>query len=204
MARSWNIQEHLCGLKDVMDRAWQYLCFFSLVSPGEWVTVEGRFRCVSLTCMSSSCPRSPQGLSPSAHLADGTGDLILVWDTHPLGFLKFLYRHTSTQDQVWPRSPLNKTGWLFETWLTLSFSLLVRPAVCGGPSCEGCPFLPPRWQGRIWRDWGDEFRVWWRSQRLCGAWKQEWVSAAPDRERNRAREDHRAENSELPLVWSVL
>lgn len=74
--------------------------FFLFVSPGEWVSVQGRFRCVSLTCMSSSCPRSPFGLSPSAHLADGTGDLILVWDTNPLGFLKFLYRHTSTQDQV--------------------------------------------------------------------------------------------------------
>uniref|UniRef100_A0A8C9YNE5 Zgc:158263 n=1 Tax=Sander lucioperca TaxID=283035 RepID=A0A8C9YNE5_SANLU len=72
---------------------------FSSDSEGEWVSVEGRFRCVSLTCMSSSCPKSPLGLSPSAHLADGTGDLILVWDTHPLGFLKFLYRHTSTQDQ---------------------------------------------------------------------------------------------------------
>ncbi|XP_029975719.1 ceramide kinase isoform X1 [Salarias fasciatus] len=68
-------------------------------SEGEWVSVEGRFRCVSLTCMSSSCARSPLGLSPSAHLADGTGDLILVWDTHPLAFLKFLHRHTSTQDQ---------------------------------------------------------------------------------------------------------
>ncbi|XP_019944532.2 ceramide kinase [Paralichthys olivaceus] len=72
---------------------------FSNESEGEWVSVEGSFKCVSLTCMSSSCPRSPQGLSPSAHLADGTGDLILVWDTHPLGFLKFLHRHTSTQDQ---------------------------------------------------------------------------------------------------------
>uniref|UniRef100_A0A8D2ZHA4 Zgc:158263 n=1 Tax=Scophthalmus maximus TaxID=52904 RepID=A0A8D2ZHA4_SCOMX len=72
---------------------------FSNVSEGQWVSVEGRFRCVSLTCMSSCCPKSPQGLSPSAHLADGTGDLILVWDTNPLGFLKFLYRHTSTQDQ---------------------------------------------------------------------------------------------------------
>ncbi|RVE70519.1 hypothetical protein OJAV_G00065120 [Oryzias javanicus] len=66
---------------------------------GEWVTVEGRFKCVSLTCMSSSCARSPMGLSPSAHLADGTGDLVLVWDTNPLNFLKFLYRHTSTEDQ---------------------------------------------------------------------------------------------------------
>ncbi|XP_026224600.1 ceramide kinase family protein [Anabas testudineus] len=72
---------------------------FSSDSGGEWVSVKGKFRCVSLTCMSSSCPRSPLGLSPSAHLADGTGDLILVWETNPLGFLKFLYRHTSTQDQ---------------------------------------------------------------------------------------------------------
>lgn len=50
--------------------------------------------------MSSSCDKSPLGLSPSAHLADGTGDLILVWDTNPLGFLTYLYRHTTTQDQV--------------------------------------------------------------------------------------------------------
>ncbi|XP_057685360.1 ceramide kinase family protein [Corythoichthys intestinalis] len=66
---------------------------------GDWVKVEGRFRCVSLTSMSCSCPKSPLGLSPSAHLADGTGDLILVWDSNPLGFLKYLYRHTSSQDQ---------------------------------------------------------------------------------------------------------
>lgn len=72
---------------------------FSSDSEGDWVTVEGRFRCVSLTCMSSSCPKIPLGVSPSAHLADGTGDLILVRDSHQLGFLKFLYRHTSTQDQ---------------------------------------------------------------------------------------------------------
>ncbi|XP_036844673.1 ceramide kinase [Oncorhynchus mykiss] len=72
---------------------------FSSDSEGDWVSVEGRFKAVSLTCMSSSCPRSPLGLSPSAHLADGTGDLIIVRDTHPLGFLTFLHRHTSTQDQ---------------------------------------------------------------------------------------------------------
>ena len=52
--------------------------------------------------MSSSCPRSPLGLSPSAHLADGTGDLILVRESHPLGFLKFLHKHTSSEDQVGP------------------------------------------------------------------------------------------------------
>ncbi|XP_074789750.1 LOW QUALITY PROTEIN: ceramide kinase [Denticeps clupeoides] len=72
---------------------------YSESSEDEWMSVSGRFRCVSLTCMSSSCPRSPLGLSPSAHLADGTADLILVRDTHPLGFLTFLHRHTSSQDQ---------------------------------------------------------------------------------------------------------
>ncbi|KAL4646129.1 ceramide kinase-like [Arapaima gigas] len=66
---------------------------------GEWETVEGEFKCISLTCMSSCCPRSPLGLSPSAHLADGTADLILVRDTHPLGFLTYLHRHTNSQDQ---------------------------------------------------------------------------------------------------------
>uniref|UniRef100_A0A672KXN4 Ceramide kinase-like n=1 Tax=Sinocyclocheilus grahami TaxID=75366 RepID=A0A672KXN4_SINGR len=66
---------------------------------GEWVTVEGRFKCISLTCVSSSCPRSPKGLSPSAHLADGTADLILVRETNSLGFLTYLHRHTNTQDQ---------------------------------------------------------------------------------------------------------
>ncbi|MCJ8741890.1 hypothetical protein PDJAM_G00076090 [Pangasius djambal] len=72
---------------------------YSIESEGEWLSVEGKFRCVSLTCMSSSCPRSPKGLSPSAHLADGTGDLILVRNTNPLGFLTYLHRHTTTQDQ---------------------------------------------------------------------------------------------------------
>ncbi|XP_067302196.1 ceramide kinase family protein [Pseudorasbora parva] len=66
---------------------------------GEWVTIEGRFKCISLTCMSSSCPRSPKGLSPSAHLADGTADLIMVRETNPVGFLTYLHRHTNKQDQ---------------------------------------------------------------------------------------------------------
>ncbi|TSL61241.1 Ceramide kinase [Bagarius yarrelli] len=72
---------------------------YSIESEGEWVSIEGSFRCVSLTCISSSCPRSPKGLSPTAHLADGTGDLILVKNTNPLGFLTYLHRHTTTQDQ---------------------------------------------------------------------------------------------------------
>ncbi|XP_066527113.1 ceramide kinase family protein [Hoplias malabaricus] len=72
---------------------------YSNETEGEWVTVEGKFKCVALTCMSSSCPRSPKGLSPSAHLADGTGDLILVRDTNSLAFLTYLHRHTTKQDQ---------------------------------------------------------------------------------------------------------
>ncbi|XP_056305527.1 ceramide kinase family protein [Danio aesculapii] len=72
---------------------------YSTELEGDWVTVEGTFKCISLTCVSSSCPRSPKGLSPSAHLADGTADLILVRDTNPLSFLTYLHRHTNKQDQ---------------------------------------------------------------------------------------------------------
>uniref|UniRef100_A0A674NX47 Zgc:158263 n=1 Tax=Takifugu rubripes TaxID=31033 RepID=A0A674NX47_TAKRU len=92
----------VCSRTDLTGTSFvRLVCLFAspLTFPDEWVSVEGRFRCVSLTCMSCACPRSPLGLSPSAHLADGTGDLILVWDTNPLGFLKYLYRHTSAQDQ---------------------------------------------------------------------------------------------------------
>lgn len=89
---------------------------------GEWVTIEGKFKCVSLTCMSSSCPRSPTGLSPSAHLADGTADLILVRETNPLGFLTYLHRHTTTQDQVKPCD-------LFFVLLVLNLRLTVESII---------------------------------------------------------------------------
>ena len=69
--------------------------------------VQGKFLAINMATMSCACPRSPQGLSPSAHLADGTGDLILVRESHPLGFLKFLHRHTSSEDQV---GPLTRVG----------------------------------------------------------------------------------------------
>lgn len=167
------------------------------VPPGEWVTVEGRFRCVSLTCMSSSCPRSPLGLSPSAHLADGTGDLILVWETNPLGFLKFLYRHTSTQDQVWAGSHFLNKASLRVCWVLLLFFFLVWPAICGGSPRKGRPLLSPLCQkeGRIWGDRRVERRVRWRRRRLYRRCEQEWITAAPDRSRRRARNGKRAENS---------
>ncbi|XP_033028702.1 ceramide kinase-like isoform X1 [Lacerta agilis] len=66
---------------------------------GEWQQVQGRFLAVNLTCMSSACPKSPEGLSPCAHLADGTADLILVHECSTLSFLRHLTRHTNCSDQ---------------------------------------------------------------------------------------------------------
>lgn len=50
--------------------------------------------------MSCACPRSPKGLSPAAHLADGSADLILVWKCSRFDFLRYLVRHTNQDDQV--------------------------------------------------------------------------------------------------------
>nr|XP_025043991.1 ceramide kinase-like [Pelodiscus sinensis] len=71
------------------------------VSPpaGEWQRERGRFLAINLTCMSSACPKSPEGLSPSAHLADGSADLILVRECSSLGFLRHLSRHMDHRDQ---------------------------------------------------------------------------------------------------------
>uniref|UniRef100_A0AAV2IYB1 Ceramide kinase C-terminal domain-containing protein n=1 Tax=Knipowitschia caucasica TaxID=637954 RepID=A0AAV2IYB1_KNICA len=49
--------------------------------------------------MSCACPRCPKGLSPSAHLADGTVDLILVHECSRVDFFKHLLRHTNKDDQ---------------------------------------------------------------------------------------------------------
>ncbi|XP_060619228.2 ceramide kinase-like isoform X1 [Anolis sagrei] len=66
---------------------------------GEWQRVQGRFLAVNLTSMSSACPKSPEGLSPCAHLADGTADLILVHECPTFSFLRHLTRHTNCSDQ---------------------------------------------------------------------------------------------------------
>lgn len=177
--------------------------------PDEWVTVEGRFRCVSLTCMSSSCPKSPLGLSPSAHLADGTGDLILVWDTNPLGFLKYLYRHTSTQDQVGARdiaAHLLHICSLMAPDPVFPSCISVWPALCGGPPREGRPFLSPLQQrgGRIRRYRRAQRCHRWSWKRLRWEREQERVSDAPDREQVGEGRDRQAENARLLPVWSVL
>ena len=50
--------------------------------------------------------RSPQGLSPAAHLGDGSSDLILIRKCSRFNFLRFLVRHTNQGDQVRvPRPP---------------------------------------------------------------------------------------------------
>ncbi|XP_068611575.1 ceramide kinase [Brachionichthys hirsutus] len=64
-----------------------------------WSVIHGKFLAINAANMSCACPRSPKGLSPSAHLADGTMDLILVRKCSRLGFLRHLLRHTNKDDQ---------------------------------------------------------------------------------------------------------
>ncbi|XP_029318010.1 ceramide kinase [Cottoperca gobio] len=66
---------------------------------GGWRAIRGRFIAINAASMSCACPRSPQGLSPSAHLADGTTDLILVRKCSRLDFFRHLLRHTNKEDQ---------------------------------------------------------------------------------------------------------
>ncbi|XP_045928677.1 ceramide kinase [Micropterus dolomieu] len=66
---------------------------------GVWSAIRGKFIAINAASMSCACPRSPKGLSPSAHLADGTTDLILVRKCSRLDFLKHLLRHTNKEDQ---------------------------------------------------------------------------------------------------------
>ncbi|KAF5906790.1 ceramide kinase isoform X1, partial [Clarias magur] len=66
---------------------------------GEWQVIRGKFLAINAACMSCACPRSPKGLSPSAHLADGTADLILVRKCSRVDFLRHLLRHINKDDQ---------------------------------------------------------------------------------------------------------
>lgn len=65
-----------------------------------WRVIHGRFIAINAASMSCACPRSPKGLAPSAHLADGTADLILVRSCSHLDFFRHLLRHTTKGDQV--------------------------------------------------------------------------------------------------------
>ncbi|KAM5145512.1 LOW QUALITY PROTEIN: ceramide kinase-like [Mantella aurantiaca] len=64
-----------------------------------WKSVTGSFAAINITGMSSACPKSQDGLSPTAHLADGTADLIMVQKCSTLQFLRHLSRHTNANDQ---------------------------------------------------------------------------------------------------------
>lgn len=66
----------------------------------EWQVVCGKFLAINSTNMSCACPRSPGGLSPFAHLGDGSSDLILIRKCSRFNFLRFLIRHTNQEDQV--------------------------------------------------------------------------------------------------------
>ncbi|XP_014438059.1 ceramide kinase [Tupaia chinensis] len=65
----------------------------------EWQVVCGKFLAINATNMSCACPRSPRGLSPAAHLGDGSSDLILIRKCSRFNFLRFLLRHTNHYDQ---------------------------------------------------------------------------------------------------------
>ncbi|XP_034372028.1 ceramide kinase [Arvicanthis niloticus] len=65
----------------------------------EWKVACGKFLAINATNMSCACPRSPGGLSPYAHLGDGSSDLILIRKCSRFNFLRFLIRHTNQEDQ---------------------------------------------------------------------------------------------------------
>ncbi|KAG9342671.1 hypothetical protein JZ751_016108 [Albula glossodonta] len=65
----------------------------------DWRMIRGKFLAINAASMSCACPRSPKGLSPAAHLADGTTDLIIVRKCSRINFLRHLLRHTSKDDQ---------------------------------------------------------------------------------------------------------
>ncbi|XP_075041120.1 ceramide kinase-like isoform X2 [Mixophyes fleayi] len=64
-----------------------------------WKSITGSFSALNITGMSSACPKSQDGLSPAAHLADGTADLILVRECSTYQLLRYLTRHTNRKDQ---------------------------------------------------------------------------------------------------------
>ncbi|EPQ20101.1 Ceramide kinase, partial [Myotis brandtii] len=65
----------------------------------EWKVICGKFLAINAANMSCACPRSPRGLSPAAHLGDGSSDLILIRKCSRFNFLRFLVRHTNQGDQ---------------------------------------------------------------------------------------------------------
>uniref|UniRef100_A0A8C7E7J2 DAGKc domain-containing protein n=1 Tax=Naja naja TaxID=35670 RepID=A0A8C7E7J2_NAJNA len=114
---------------------------------GEWHQVHGSFLAVNLTCMSSACPKSPKGLSPCAHLADGTADLILVHKCSVFSFLQHLNRHTNCSDQfdlpfvsVYRVRAVRFTSPKGEDWEGRQEAAQEQNIFCGG-ICQGQPLV---------------------------------------------------------------
>nr|CAB3220565.1 ceramide kinase-like [Phallusia mammillata] len=59
----------------------------------KWQVTEGKFLMINSALMSCACSRCPQGLSPSAHLADGNTDLILVRNCSRADFVRYMFSH---------------------------------------------------------------------------------------------------------------
>ena len=90
---------HLPATRDERDfTSWRHSL---LSSPGSsWQKLRGRFISVIGANISCACAKTPEGLSPSAHLADGHLDLILVRHTSRLQYLRHMMRLANKADQV--------------------------------------------------------------------------------------------------------
>ncbi|XP_065482774.1 ceramide kinase isoform X3 [Caloenas nicobarica] len=87
-------------LKDSEKKRWMGPMRYDYSEDEEgWKVIKGKFLAINAVNMSCACPRSPKGLSPAAHLADGSADLILVRKCSRFDFLRYLVRHTNQDDQ---------------------------------------------------------------------------------------------------------
>ncbi|XP_015426217.1 PREDICTED: ceramide kinase [Myotis davidii] len=81
------------------EQKWSLYGLEGLEEVEEWKVICGKFLAINAANMSCACPRSPRGLSPAAHLGDGSSDLILIRKCSWFNFLRFLVRHTNQDDQ---------------------------------------------------------------------------------------------------------
>eukprot|EP00066_Takifugu_rubripes_P009538 XP_003976575.1 PREDICTED: ceramide kinase-like isoform X1 [Takifugu rubripes] len=91
--------QHKSSLKDRKQREMSEKTNLDKDGGHGWRVIHGKFIAINAASMSCACPRSPKGLAPSAHLADGTADLILVRRCSHLDFFRHLLRHTTKDDQ---------------------------------------------------------------------------------------------------------
>uniref|UniRef100_A0A8D1MGH2 DAGKc domain-containing protein n=2 Tax=Sus scrofa TaxID=9823 RepID=A0A8D1MGH2_PIG len=96
----------------------------------EWKVICGQFLAINATNMSCACPRSPRGLSPAAHLGDGSSDLILIRKCSRFNFLRFLVRHTNQGDQF--------DFTFVEVYRVKKFQFVSKTAGDEDSSVEGC------------------------------------------------------------------